>query len=115
MRVPDDMRYHILERDKFRCRVCGGAAGRSRELRIDHYNPHSEVGEYLDSDNLWTLCHPCNSGKRDDAPTPGWVEITVTHEDQSYEVFFRDTALHQAHPFVDDLIDAMVEGEVVED
>lgn len=64
-RIPDDLRLAVLSRDNYRCRLCGKFPGRNRDLRIDHIKPVSEGGDLLSMDNLWTLCHPCNSGKSD--------------------------------------------------
>lgn len=63
LRIPDDVRYYILERDNFHCRLCGHAPTPTRELRIDHMEPVAAGGSLLDPENLITLCHPCNSGK----------------------------------------------------
>lgn len=62
LRVPDDVRFYVLARDTFRCRLCGDTPAR-KQLRVDHMTPVAEGGSLLDTENLITLCHPCNSGK----------------------------------------------------
>ena len=58
------LRFTILERDHFRCRLCGVAAsdGPDVRLEVDHWQPES-LGGPTTPENLWTLCFPCNSGK----------------------------------------------------
>ncbi len=63
MRVPDDLRYYILERDHFHCRACGDAPKPTKTLRVDHMTPVAMGGSLLDPENLVTLCQACNSGK----------------------------------------------------
>lgn len=56
-------RYAIMERDGFKCQLCGRD---SREagvpLQIDHKTPWSRGGK-TSLENLWTLCRDCNLGK----------------------------------------------------
>lgn len=56
-------RLAILQRDAFRCQLCGrGAEADGVALHVDHQQPISKGG--LDTDeNLWTLCADCNLGK----------------------------------------------------
>ncbi|MEM3429408.1 MAG: HNH endonuclease [Candidatus Bathyarchaeia archaeon] len=57
------IRYLIMERDGFRCCVCGRTA-KETKLEVDHKKPVSKGG--TDSlNNLWTLCSDCNKGKSD--------------------------------------------------
>jgi hypothetical protein len=57
------IRYLIMERDGFRCCICGRTA-KETKLEVDHRIPVSKGG--TDSlDNLWTLCKDCNRGKSD--------------------------------------------------
>jgi hypothetical protein len=58
-------RWEILDRDRFRCRVCGRGAGArpGLTLQVDHKIPFSKGGKSEDLENLWTLCSDCNSGK----------------------------------------------------
>lgn len=82
-RIPDDLRLAVLARDEFRCRLCGKYPGKKRELRVDHIVPIAGGGAPLSMDNLWTLCHPCNSGKSDKsfdpsiAPPPNVVDLVL--------------------------------------
>lgn len=57
------LRFLVLERDGFRCQLCGKTA-RGTKLEVDHRVPVSKGG--TDSlNNLWTLCIDCNRGKSD--------------------------------------------------
>lgn len=60
-------RARVMERDGFRCRRCG-AGPRERRLEVDHIYAVTKGGG-ADDDNLQTLCHVCNSGKRNHPPT----------------------------------------------
>lgn len=62
-RIPDDLRWHVLYRDEFRCRMCGHHPNAKRELRVDHMVPVAKGGPLGDPDNLLTMCQQCNSGK----------------------------------------------------
>lgn len=59
------LRFLILKRDNYRCRLCGvtAADGPDVRLEVDHITPRSKGGTD-DPSNLWTLCFPCNRGKR---------------------------------------------------
>ena len=55
------VRRAALERDGYRCRACGKAAGR---FEIDHIVPLEAGGAAYDLDNLQTLCKfPCHAAK----------------------------------------------------
>lgn len=56
------LRFRILERDKFRCRACGGTPETGAHLHIDHIVPISRGGPTIDW-NLRVLCSLCNIGK----------------------------------------------------
>jgi len=56
------LRFRILSRDKFACRLCGRDAGDGIKLEVDHKHPVSLGGENIEG-NLWTLCFDCNRGK----------------------------------------------------
>lgn len=62
--VTDSLRYDILRRDGFRCRICGSCASDGVKLEVDHIIPVSKGGKST-MDNLQTLCERCNRGKRD--------------------------------------------------
>lgn len=62
--VTDSLRYDVLKRDGFRCRVCGATASDGVKLEVDHIIPVSKGGKST-MDNLQTLCERCNRGKRD--------------------------------------------------
>lgn len=58
------LRFQILKRDAYRCRLCGVSAADGIEVRleVDHITPRSKGGTD-DMINLWTLCFACNRGK----------------------------------------------------
>lgn len=58
------LRFKVLQRDRFRCRVCGSSPANSAgvELHVDHIRPWSAGGETILA-NLQTLCSTCNLGK----------------------------------------------------
>ena len=55
------LRYKILSRDKFSCKLCGRTA-KETKLEVDHIIPISKGGKSTE-DNLRTLCFECNRGK----------------------------------------------------
>jgi 5-methylcytosine-specific restriction endonuclease McrA len=63
------LRWKILERDNFRCTICGadGAADRNVRLDVDHTIPVNRGGK-TEVSNLRTLCNRCNNGKGDLLP-----------------------------------------------
>lgn len=61
-RLSNAIRYSILQRDGFKCVLCGIDATRAL-LEIDHKTP-KERGGKDERENLRTLCHDCNEGKR---------------------------------------------------
>lgn len=63
--MTDKLRYSILKRDGFRCKICGRTAADGVKLHIDHIIPVSKGGEST-PDNLRTLCETCNLGKGDE-------------------------------------------------
>lgn len=59
------LRFTILQRDGYRCQLCGRSAERDGvKLHVDHQQPRSKGGPD-DEENLWTLCADCNIGKSD--------------------------------------------------
>ena len=57
------LRMKILERDGYRCRICGQSSNLDTNvvLHVHHVRPWSERG-ITDKANLVTLCHTCHSG-----------------------------------------------------
>lgn len=45
------LRLQILERDGWRCRICGS----TQNLQVDHFKKRSQMGGD-DASNLWTVC-----------------------------------------------------------
>lgn len=61
-------RFRILERDGFRCCLCGRTA-KETKLHVDHIIPVS-IGGSDENENLQTLCQDCNLGKSNKLITP---------------------------------------------
>lgn len=61
------LRYEILERDNYRCVICGRSAEDGVVLHVDHIIPVSKGGKTV-AENLRTLCADCNIGKSDKLP-----------------------------------------------
>jgi hypothetical protein len=56
------LRYKILQRDNFRCQLCGNGQKHGARLEVDHKKSRYEGGDNSE-ENLWTLCFECNRGK----------------------------------------------------
>lgn len=64
-RMTPTLRYQILNRDHYRCVVCGRSAKEDHvKLHVDHIIPVSKGGKTV-PENLQTLCEDCNLGKSD--------------------------------------------------
>jgi hypothetical protein len=61
-KMTDSLRYDVLKRDNFKCRICGFGAEDGVKLHVDHIIPVSRGGKTIES-NLQTLCERCNFGK----------------------------------------------------
>lgn len=60
------LRYEVMQRDGFRCTICGRDASDRVRLQVEHIKPRSLYPELeLDKDNLRTACSDCNQGKGD--------------------------------------------------
>lgn len=62
--MSDRLRFLVLKRDNFTCKMCGKKAIDGAELEVDHIVPVSKGGK-TDLSNLQTLCKRCNRGKGD--------------------------------------------------
>ncbi|MDO5332148.1 MAG: HNH endonuclease [Bacillota bacterium] len=62
--MSSSLRYDVLNRDNFRCTICGRTARDGVKLVIDHIVPVSKGGKTTMS-NLRVLCEECNLGKSD--------------------------------------------------
>lgn len=60
--MSDSIRYNVLNRDRYRCCICGASAQDGAKLHVDHIVPVSKGGRTV-MDNLQTLCERCNLGK----------------------------------------------------
>ena len=58
------LRYQVLREDGFRCQICGRSVDDGVTLEVDHILPVSKGGKTV-RENLRTLCHDCNQGKKD--------------------------------------------------
>jgi 5-methylcytosine-specific restriction endonuclease McrA len=63
-KMSETLRYDVLKRDGFRCRLCGLSADDGVKLHVDHIKPVSKGGK-TELNNLRTLCDRCNFGKGD--------------------------------------------------
>ncbi len=61
--ISPKLRYRILMRDNSICQRCGAKASDGVKLHVDHKIPVEFGGDNSES-NLWTLCEPCNEGKK---------------------------------------------------
>lgn len=62
--MTESLRYSVLQRDHFRCVICGASVEEGAKLEVDHIKPISKGGK-TELSNLRTLCKSCNRGKRD--------------------------------------------------
>lgn len=60
--ISSSTRFFVLQRDGFRCQICGKGATDNATLEIDHRTP-VHLGGKDDVANLWTTCFDCNRGK----------------------------------------------------
>lgn len=61
--MTDSLRYDVMQRDGFRCVLCGATAKEDGvKLHVDHITPISKGGK-TEMANLRTLCERCNLGK----------------------------------------------------
>lgn len=60
--MSDSLRYDVMKRDGFRCKLCGATAKDGVKLHVDHIKPVSRGGK-TEMSNLRTLCERCNLGK----------------------------------------------------
>ena len=66
--VTNSLRYDIMNRDHFKCVICGASAKDGAQLHVDHIVPIAKGGKSVPS-NLRTLCEGCNLGKSDKTET----------------------------------------------
>ena len=67
--MTDSLRYDVMQRDGFRCQLCGATAADGYKLHVDHIIPVSKGGK-TEMGNLRTLCERCNMGKGAKIETP---------------------------------------------
>ena len=64
LKMSAGLRYQVLQRDQFRCQICGATKEDGVKLHVDHILPVSKGGK-TELSNLRTLCDRCNLGKSD--------------------------------------------------
>lgn len=77
------MRFQIISRDNFKCRVCGRGVKDGIILEIDHWNPKSNNGEN-NINNYVTMCRECNRSKTDclqEQSIESFLEMTEEKDD----------------------------------
>jgi len=70
LEIPSSQRQRILERDAFRCVMCGRAPSEGVTLQVDHLVSRGDCAKYgigtraeiNDDTNLATTCDECNLG-----------------------------------------------------
>ena len=75
------LRRRVLDRDRWRCRLCGGVG----RLEVDHRVPEYAGGSLWDPANLQALCRGChiaktrkeNSAKGMSADQREWLDYNV--------------------------------------
>lgn len=60
--IPGKVKLAVMERDNYKCQMCGATVDDGIKLHIDHIIPISKGGTN-DIDNLQVLCHKCNLAK----------------------------------------------------
>jgi Tfp pilus assembly protein PilF len=63
-KMTQSMRYDVLKRDNFKCKICGRSVKDGIQLHVDHIIPISKGGK-TEMNNLQILCNMCNFGKSD--------------------------------------------------
>ena len=66
-----ELRLAVFRRDGFKCRTCGRRTG----LECDHIRPISRAGDWLDMDNLQTLCRGCHILKSANSRREGRFDV----------------------------------------
>lgn len=59
------LRWSVLVRDRFTCRMCGRTEGNTSKLVCDHTKPHrGNETLFWDESNLAAVCKPCHDGAK---------------------------------------------------
>ena len=72
------LRWHILKRDAFTCRICGVLHDDTARLEADHIVPHKgDASLFWDRDNLWCVCGDCHRSvcQRIEAQNDGYPDL----------------------------------------
>lgn len=83
--VNDRLRYEVMQRDGFRCQLCGATQADGYKLHVDHIIPVSKGGK-TEMNNLRTLCERCNMGKGDRIEKPPIVQDAAAAENAAQRV-----------------------------
>ena len=66
------LRWLVLVRDQFTCRMCGALEASTRLLVADHVQPHrGDAALFWAEGNLQTLCKACHDGAKQAAERRG--------------------------------------------
>lgn len=82
--VSDSLRYDVMNRDGFKCVICGASAKEGAHLHVDHIIPVSKGGTSTPS-NLRTLCERCNIGKSNKIETSPHKQATPKQDTPKQE------------------------------
>lgn len=97
--IPRRIRAAILNRDNYRCCMCGYGAKDGRKLEVDHKTP-VDLGGNNDEQNLWTTCTLCNQGKKnlfDDSMADDVAQIMELSSAQKRLSAFFELYPNEAH------------------
>ncbi|MBR2030307.1 MAG: HNH endonuclease [Clostridia bacterium] len=61
-KLSPSLRFEILKRDNYKCKLCGASQEDGAKLHVDHIIPIAKGGK-TEPANLQTLCERCNLGK----------------------------------------------------
>lgn len=88
--VSDSLRYDVMNRDGFKCVICGASAKEGAHLHVDHIIPVSKGGTSTPS-NLRTLCERCNIGKSNKIETSPHKQATPKQDTPKQNTPKQDT------------------------
>ena len=67
------LRWSVLVRDAFTCRMCSRTEAKTSQLVADHIRPHrGDVALFWDDANLQCLCKPCHDRIKQREERRGW-------------------------------------------
>ena len=67
------LRWKVLVRDRFTCRLCGVVEGRKGQQIADHIQPHrGDAALFWDENNLQCLCKTCHDSTKQREDKARW-------------------------------------------